>query len=125
MSGCQLYNRAGSVAVVDDDPAVRDSLKFLLEVAGHTVAVYASAAQFLADLGVRPACLIVDQHMPEMTGLELAAHVRSERSDLPVLLITGSPTPAIVAKAAQIGVEKVVGKPAAQDALLRFVAAHC
>jgi len=125
MSGCQLYNRAGSVAVVDDDPVVRDSLKFLLEVAGHTVAVYASAAQFLADLGVRPACLIVDQHMPEMTGLELAARVRSERSDLPVLLITGSPTPAIVAKAAQIGVEKVVGKPAAQDALLRFVAAHC
>jgi FixJ family two-component response regulator len=121
-----LDKRAGAVAIVDDDPAVRDSLKFLLEVAGHSVTVYASAAQFLADdLASPPACLIVDQHMPGMTGLELAAYVRHGRSDLPVMLITGAPSPAIVARAAQLGVERVVEKPAVEEDLLRFVAAHC
>jgi FixJ family two-component response regulator len=125
VSNGTLDDRAGAVAIVDDDPAVRDSLKFLLEVAGHTVAVYDSAAQFLADSGSSPACLIVDQHMPDMTGLELAARMRSERSPMPMMLITGAPSPAISARAAQLGVERVLEKPPGEDDLLRFVAAHC
>ena len=56
------------VAVIDDDVAVLDSLKFLLEVVGYAVVAYNSAAAFLDDRVTRPACLIVDQHMPLMTG---------------------------------------------------------
>ena len=60
------------VAVVDDDDAVRDSLRFLLEIAGYSVATYASAAQFLLDAPVdQLSCLVVDQHMPDQTGLQL------------------------------------------------------
>jgi FixJ family two-component response regulator len=118
-------NRIGPVAIVDDDPAVLDSLKFLLEVAGHVVVIYASAAKFLEDMVTRPACLIVDQHMPGMTGLELTERLRRLGSAIPVMLITGSPSAAIVAKAGQLDVETVLEKPPTEGELLRFVEAHC
>ena len=79
-------NGKSAVAVIDDDPAVLDSLKFLLELAGHRVAYYGSAAAFLEDRAVGHACLILDHHMPQMTGLALAARLRSEGDMLPVLL---------------------------------------
>ena len=112
------------VAIVDDDPAVLDSLKFLLEVAGHRVATYATAASFLDHDGRRPTCLIIDQHMPEMTGLELAARLRRDDALLPIMLITGSPSPAILAKAALLGIEKVLEKPPTEGELLRFIESH-
>jgi len=112
---------ASAVAVVDDDPAVLDSIRFLLEVAGHTVATYASAAAFLADRATRHACLILDQHMPQMTGLELAARLRCGGAVIPVLLVTAASSPAIVARATQLGIEKVLEKPPGVDDLLGFV----
>ena len=117
-------NHHGAVAVVDDDPAVLDSLKFLLEVAGYKVDTYASAGAFLGDRALLPACLILDHHMPQMTGLELAAQLRTGGTATPILLISGELSPAIIARAAQIGIEKVLGKPPAEDDLLGFVDAH-
>lgn len=111
------------VAVVDDDLAVLDSLKFLLETAGYTVAGYSSATAFLEDRVTSPACLIVDQHMPAMTGLELVARLRQAAASVPVLLITGSPSAAIVARANQLGVE-MLEKPPAEDDVLTFIDAH-
>ncbi len=115
--------RAGT-AIVDDDPDVLDSMKFLLKAAGYEVHAYPTAASFLADEAARPDCLIVDQHMPRMTGLELAAHLREEGIGIPMLLVTGSPSPATAARAASLGIEAVLGKPAAAEALLNFVATH-
>ena len=66
------------IAIVDDDLSIPDSLRFLLEVMGRTVETFASAAEFL-QIDVRQfACLILDQHMPNMTGLELAGRLRAE-----------------------------------------------
>jgi two-component system response regulator FixJ len=113
-----------TVAIVDDDAAFRDALGLLLELAGHSVAVYASAAAFLDDLAARPACLILDQHMPRMTGLELAARLRTDGTSIPVMLVTTAPSPAIVARAAQLGIEKVLPKPPTEHDLLSFVDAH-
>jgi FixJ family two-component response regulator len=76
-------NHRGAVAIVDDDPEVLASFQFLLEVAGHAVDAYASATAFLEDRAARPSCLILDQHMPTMTGLELAARLRADRADIP------------------------------------------
>ena len=67
-----------TIAVVDDDAAVRDSLHFLLEVIGHQAATFASAAEFLKAETQWLGCLILDHHMPEMTGLELAERLRTE-----------------------------------------------
>lgn len=114
----------GLVAIVDDDVAILDSLKFLLELTGHTVAVYQSAAEFLANREESPACLILDHHMPQMTGLELADRLRRDSRDIPVLLITSVPSPTIIARAKELGVERVLAKPPAEDDLLGFVNRH-
>jgi FixJ family two-component response regulator len=113
----------GVVAVVDDDLAVLDSLKFLLDSAGHTVAAYHSATEFLDQRPAHPACLIVDQHMPGMTGLDLVARLRDTAAALPTLLITAAPSPAIVARARQLGVE-MLEKPADAADILKFIDAH-
>lgn len=113
------------VALVDDDLAVLASLTFLLELAGYKVAAYSSALAFLDDGGNGAACLIVDQHMPHMTGLELAARLRTEGASIPVLLVTGSPSPTIAARAAELEIDGVLEKPPNEHDLLRFIDAHC
>jgi CheY-like chemotaxis protein len=83
------------IAVIDDDEAVRDSLRFLLEIAGHSVATYGSALQFLREAPMNQlACVLVDQHMPDQTGLQLVAQLRADGVGLAVALITGSPSKA-------------------------------
>lgn len=112
-----------SIAIVDDDHAVRDSLHFLLEAVGYSVRPFASAAEFLlADIRTI-ACLILDHHMPEMTGLALVDRLRRDGVLLPIMLITGSPTPDMEAQAAALGISKVSSKPPTQADLLAFVAA--
>jgi two-component system response regulator FixJ len=113
---------ASVIAVVDDDDAVRASLEFLLTVSGHKVAAYGSAADFLdrCDLG-NVAGLILDQHMPQQTGLELLARLREDGRTLPVLLVTGSPSPEILARAGALGVDRVLEKPVTDEGLMEFV----
>jgi two-component system, LuxR family, response regulator FixJ len=112
-----------NVGIVDDDYAVRDSLRFLLEVMGHCVTTFASAAEFLKTETQHLACLILDHHMPHMTGLELAARLRANGSVIPILLVTGSPSPAIVARAAELGIDRVLEKPPVEQELLEFISA--
>jgi FixJ family two-component response regulator len=111
------------VAVVDDDDAVRDSLRFLLEIAGHDVATYGSAAQFLREAPMdKLLCLVLDQHMPDQTGLQLVSRLRNDGVDLPVALITGSPSPDLIRQARQLDVASVLEKPLDDDVLLEFIA---
>jgi FixJ family two-component response regulator len=112
------------VAVVDDNMAVRDSFRFLLELAGFPVATYDSAAAFLRRDPLWPRCLIVDQHMPGMTGLELAAWLSEQGIRLPVLLITAAPSPAVIARAGKIGVLGVLEKPPRDDEIIAFITAQ-
>ena len=112
---------ADVVAIVDDDVAVVESLQFLLEAAGLTVAAYTSAEAFLADRASHHRCLIVDYHMPRMTGLDLTARLRADGSALPILLVTGLSSPAIVSRAADLGVTKVLEKPVDEEMVLAFV----
>jgi two-component system, LuxR family, response regulator FixJ len=110
------------VGVVDDDEAVRDSLQFLLETAGLCVATYNSAAQFLSE--ARPGdlvCLVVDQHMPDETGLQLVTRLRQSGVTLPIALITGSPSPDLVRLAREAGVATVLEKPLDDGVLLEFI----
>ena len=77
-----------TIAVVDDDSAVRDSLRLLLEVMGYLVKTFESAAELLNTGLQNLACLILDHHMPHMTGLELAERLRADGTAIPILLIT-------------------------------------
>jgi len=114
----------GAIAIVDDDPAILDSLKLLLEVAGHRVVTYVSANAFLNDRTTGLAYVILDQDMPEMTGLEVATRLRGEGSNVPVLLVADLLSPAIHARAAQLGIEKVREKPVKEVGLMSFVSGH-
>jgi two-component system, LuxR family, response regulator FixJ len=109
-----------TIGIVDDDQAVRDSLRFLLEVIGHSVETFASAAEFLAAGPHGLACLLLDHHMPRMTGLQLAEKLHADGSNIPILLITGSPSPALVARAAQLKI-KIMEKPPDEDGVLAFI----
>lgn len=94
---CETDVPRDTVAIVDNDHAVRHSLQFLLEVIGHKVETFASATEFLKAELAKFVCLIVDHHMPGMTGLELAARLRAEGSTIPFMLVTGSASRAIYA----------------------------
>jgi two-component system, LuxR family, response regulator FixJ len=59
--------------------------------------------------------------MPEMTGLELAERLRADGSSIPILLITGSPSPTIIARAAELGIHRVIEKPPTEEDLLDFI----
>jgi FixJ family two-component response regulator len=115
---------ASAVGVVDDDPAVLDSFRFMLEVAGYRVLTFCSASEFLAHTSDPPCCLILDQRMPDLTGLELVERLRSDGIMLPILLVTACPSPAIVARAAELGIEGVLEKPPDEGDILSFAEAH-
>jgi len=113
-----------NIVVVDDDDAVRDSLRFFLETVDHPVVAFASGPEFLAYYGSGLACLILDHHMPKMTGLQVAEQLRASGSRLPILLVTGLPSPSIVVRAAELGIKRVLEKPPNEDDILEFIASH-
>ncbi len=107
------------VAVVDDDPAVRESLRFLLETAGHTVETYGSGMHFLAEAQpARVSCLVLDQQMPQLTGLDLLARLRAGGLSTPALIVASATGPKLAKRATELGVAGVLEKPLAQDDLL-------
>jgi two-component system, LuxR family, response regulator FixJ len=112
------------VVVVDDDPAVCSSLKFSLELEGFSVRAYGSAGEFL-KAGMNDAdCLVVDQRMPAMSGMELIAKLRAQNISTPAVLIVSQPNAAVSARAAKIGVP-IVEKPFLGNALLEKIRQAC
>lgn len=82
-----------SILIVEDDRAVRESLKFSLVIEGFAVRVYADAEQVLAESRLpKFDCLIIDQNMPGMNGLDLVSELRSRHVNTPAILITSHPS---------------------------------
>jgi FixJ family two-component response regulator len=115
-------DNSGIVAVVDDDHDVGDVLGGLLEAMGYQVETYRSGMDFLADARLeRLACLVVDQNMPRMTGLQMIEQLAGRGVVIPSLLITGVHDADVERKAASLGVMTVLEKPMSHHELLRFV----
>lgn len=113
---------ATRVFIVDDDEAVRDSLKLLLESYGMDVEDYGSTAEFSRHYrSGAAACLILDQHLPGATGLDFLSSAEGTALALPVILLTGRADGAIRARAAQLGVSAFLEKPVAEDVLLAAI----
>ena len=115
---------AGShlVLVVDDDLAVRESLKFALELEGLEVHVCASGADLLAHPHLmRTDCLVLDYHMPGMDGFAVLNALKARDSRVPVILITGNATAAVRRRAAIVGVRHVVEKPLLDSTLIESI----
>src|SRR6202140_1383838 len=78
------------VFVVDDDVSVRESLESLIRFAGWEPETFASAQEFLARPRVLvPSCLILDVALPGLNGLDLQKRIASDRTDMPIIFITG------------------------------------
>jgi len=93
-----------TVFVVDDDEAMRSSLKWLIESVGLPVATYDSANAFLQDYYPgRSGCLVLDVRMPGISGLELQEHLVSEHIRIPVVIITGHGDIAMAVRALKAG----------------------
>jgi two-component system, LuxR family, response regulator FixJ len=109
------------VVVVDDDPAVLNSLKFSLEIEGFTVRTYHSARALLDAEALPPCgCLVVDFILPDMDGLELVGRLRNDHCSLPAILVTSHPNAALRRRANAAGVN-LVEKPLLSDALVEAI----
>ncbi len=105
-------DRRGCVIIVDDDPAVRGGLEFLFLVEGYDVRVHASGGEFLAAPPVDGrVCLIIDQVMPGMTGIEVLRELRRRGERPPTILISAFPRTSLQRSATNAGVDMVLEKP--------------
>lgn len=110
------------VWIVDDATAVRKSIGAVLETANIHVKDFGSAGEFLANFSpVEPSCLIVDHHMPDMTGLELLLHLRKEGIGVPVIVITGKGDDVLKGKALQAGAMTMLHKPVDAEELITLI----
>jgi FixJ family two-component response regulator len=109
------------VLVLDDDAAVRNSLKFTLELEGFEVRVYSSPSELLREDALPPAsCLVVDYHMPVMNGLELVTQLRDRRISIPTILMTSQPNDNLRSRAVAAGIP-IVEKPFLGNRLLECI----
>ena len=113
------------IAVVDDDPAVRNSLKFSLELEGFKVNAYCSAADLL-NAGEPDGCncYVIDQRMPGMSGIDLIAELRERRIATPAILIISQANDILRTRAARAQVP-IVEKPLLNNALIETIRDAC
>ncbi len=121
-SSNSLILKKGTVYVVDDDEAVRDSVQWLLEGKGYRVRCFDSAESFLSRYDPREvACLLVDIRMGGMTGLELQARLTEIRSPLPIVFITGHGDVPMAVDTMKKGAMDFIQKPFKEADLVRLV----
>jgi two-component system response regulator FixJ len=117
-----MTNPTSTVFIVDDDDGVRKSLAFLLQAAGLTVEVFASARNFLERYDpYAGGCVVLDVRMPEMTGLELQEYLNVHGAIIPVIFITGHADVAMAVEAMRHGAYDFLQKPFLDQDLLERV----
>lgn len=110
------------VFVVDDDVSVRESLELLIQNEGWQAETFASAQEFLDHpRAAIPSCLILDVSLPGLNGLELQERVAAERTDLPIIFITGHGDIPMTVRAMKAGAVEFLTKPFSDDVLLSAV----
>lgn len=113
-----------TVAIVDDDEAVREAVGELLMVSGLACLTYASATAFLAARTHHQfGCLVTDIRMPEMSGIDLIEHLHDQGIELPVIVLSSVLDPQVRAHALSLGVQAWFTKPVSDERLLGAIAA--
>ncbi|MBX9777316.1 MAG: response regulator [Xanthobacteraceae bacterium] len=106
-----------TVLIVDDDPAVRNSLQFMLEIEGFVVRAYARGSDLLNDPHMpETGCLVIDYRLPSMNGLDLLSELRRRKVELPAILVTTDPSSSLRAQTAAAGA-LLIEKPLLTEAL--------
>ena len=118
-----MMTETPTVYVVEDDPAVRDTLVDLLQGAMWKIECYQSAEDFLQACDYsQPGCLLLDVRMPGMSGLDLQAKLLQEKVDLPVIILTGHGDVSMTVRAMKHGAVDFLEKPYRPQQLLASVA---
>jgi FixJ family two-component response regulator len=112
------------IAVVDDEESIRTALKRLLRAAGLEAEGYASGQAFLDDAAQRrPDCVLLDLHMPSMSGQQILARIRQMAARAPVVVITGHDTPETREQCLAAGAAAYLCKPLDDRLLLNAISA--
>ena len=115
-------SKQATVFVVDDDQAMRNSLKWLIESVGLTVKTYASADEFINDYYPgRAGCLLLDVRMPGMSGLELQEQFVEQQIKIPIIIITGHGDVPMAVRAMKAGAVDFIEKPFNDELLLESI----
>jgi FixJ family two-component response regulator len=110
------------VFVVDDDISVRESLELLIQSAGWQPETFASARQFLDRPRVlTPCCLVLDVSLPDLDGLDLQTRIAADRSDMPIIFITGHGDIPMSVRAMKAGAVEFLTKPFQDEVLLSAI----
>jgi FixJ family two-component response regulator len=110
------------VFVVDDDVSVRESLELLIRSEGWQCETFSSAQEFLARPRVLvPSCLVLDISLPGLNGLDLQKHVAIERTDMPIIFITGYGDVPKTVQAMKAGALEFLTKPFSDEVLLSAI----
>jgi two-component system response regulator FixJ len=108
------------VHIIDDDEAMRDSLRFLMESAKMEVETYQSAMAFLAALPqIKGGCIITDIRMPQLSGIDLLRRLKTMSIDMPVIVMTGHGDISLAVEAMKAGAVDFIEKPFDDERLLR------
>lgn len=111
-----------TVCIVDDDDAVRDSMRVLVESYGHPVSDYPSAMAFLGDLrDCEPGCLLLDLNMPGMNGLELVELLRRRQVGTPVIVVTARSDAQQSQRLKNAGILALLNKPVTDNELIDWI----
>ncbi len=114
----------GLVYVIDDDPAMRDSLDFLLESAGLKARLFESAVSFLEALPeLGPGCIVSDVRMPNLDGLELLKRLQETNKSMPIIIMTGHGDIPLAVEAMKLGAIDFIEKPFEDDRLIGTITA--
>lgn len=112
------------IHIVDDDPAMRESVAFLLDTENLATCVYDGAQSLLArGESLEPGCIVTDIRMPEMNGLELVGELKRRGVSHPVIVLTGHADVSLAVEAMKAGVIDFLEKPFQDETLLRAVRA--
>jgi FixJ family two-component response regulator len=117
-----MHQTAPAIAVVDDDASVRRALQRLLRAAGFAVETFATAREFL-DAGhwAQTACLVLDIHLPGMSGFELQKHLAISGAPIPIVFITAHDDTTTRQRASGAGAVGYLRKPFDQDTLMEAI----
>ena len=117
-----MDHRSPLIAIVDDEESVRRALRRLLVSSGLDVDVFCAGRDFFAALSSRrPDCVVLDLHMPEMSGFEIQSQLRQSGHDIPVVIITGHDTPESKSRVLSAGASAYLCKPVHGSELLRSI----
>ncbi|MGH8291819.1 MAG: response regulator transcription factor [Steroidobacteraceae bacterium] len=110
------------VFVVDDDVSVRESLQPLIVSVGLRAAVFATAQEFLASpRQAVPSCLVLDVSLPDLNGLALQQRIAGDRTDMPIIFITGHGDIPMTVQAMKAGAVEFLTKPFGPEVLLSAI----